>query len=106
MKKTALLLLILCLAMGLYAQGAVEATAPKELVIYSSVDEANSLKITSAFTEQTGIKVSSVHLSSGPALSRMRSTSRHRHPLIYFHIRGKTPEAFGASYRALANIII
>jgi iron(III) transport system substrate-binding protein len=59
--------------MGLYAQAAAEATAPKELVIYSSVDEANSLKITSAFTEQTGIKVSSVHLSSGPALSRIQA---------------------------------
>ncbi len=73
MRKAALILLILCFAMGLYAQAAAEATAPKELVIYSSVDEANSLKITSAFTEQTGIKVSSVHLSSGPALSRIQA---------------------------------
>jgi iron(III) transport system substrate-binding protein len=44
----------------------------KELVIYSSVDEENSQKIIDAFTADTGIKVQAVHLSSGPALTRIQ----------------------------------
>lgn len=45
--------------------------APDKVVVYSSVDEANAKKILDAFTAETGIAVSFVHLSSGPALTRI-----------------------------------
>lgn len=41
------------------------------VVVYSSVDEANTKKILDAFTADTGITTMFVHLSSGPALARI-----------------------------------
>lgn len=45
----------------------------KELIIYASVDEENAQKLIDAFTADTGIKVQTVHLSSGPALTRIQA---------------------------------
>jgi iron(III) transport system substrate-binding protein len=46
---------------------------PKEVVVYSSVDEANAKKILDAFSADTGIQVNFVFLSSGPALARIEA---------------------------------
>jgi iron(III) transport system substrate-binding protein len=48
-------------------------SAPKELVVYSSVDEENAMKLIEAFSSDTGIRVQAVHLSSGPALARIQA---------------------------------
>lgn len=45
----------------------------QSLVVYSSVDEENARAILGAFTEQTGVEVQMVFLSSGPALSRIEA---------------------------------
>ena len=49
------------------------ATA-QNLVVYSSVDEENATRLLDAFTEETGIDVQLVFLSSGPALRRLSSS--------------------------------
>ena len=64
----------LLLLMPVFAAGNKDGKgASKELVIYASVDEENTQKILEAFTADTGIKVQSVHLSSGPALARIQA---------------------------------
>ncbi|MDA3950343.1 MAG: ABC transporter substrate-binding protein [Spirochaeta sp.] len=60
--------------MTVTASGQAEpAEGPGELVIYSSVDEANAKKVLDAFTADTGIEVAFVHLSTGPALARIEA---------------------------------
>lgn len=54
------------------------------LVIYSSVDEANARKILNAFTEATGVKVDFVFLSSGPALARIEAESNNPQADVWF----------------------
>jgi iron(III) transport system substrate-binding protein len=76
MKRVVVLLLTLLVAvsMVLSASGQPETQdGPGELVVYSSVDEANAKKILDAFTEDTGIEVAFVHLSTGPALARIEA---------------------------------
>ncbi len=60
------------------------AFAGGKLVIYSSVDEENANKILSAFSEDTGIKVSFVHLSSGPALARIEAEKNRPQADVWF----------------------
>ena len=71
MKRVIVLLVIMALAVPsvLFAGG--RSDARDRLVVYSSVDEENAAKILNAFTADTGIEVSFVHLSTGPALARM-----------------------------------
>jgi iron(III) transport system substrate-binding protein len=72
MRKAMVVLCLLLIAAGLvFAAPAKEDT--KEVVVYSSVDEANAKKILDAFTADTGIKARFVFLSSGPALARIRA---------------------------------
>ncbi|MFA7567374.1 MAG: ABC transporter substrate-binding protein [Alkalispirochaeta sp.] len=76
MKRIVLLLLVATLLapMVLLATGQPETQdGPGELVVYSSVDEANAKKILDAFTADTGIEVAFVHLSTGPALARIEA---------------------------------
>jgi iron(III) transport system substrate-binding protein len=54
------------------ATGAGEQ-APKNVVVYSSVDEANAKIILDKFTASTGIKAAFVFLSAGPALARIQA---------------------------------
>lgn len=54
------------------------------LVVYSSVDEANARKILNAFTAATGIKVNFVFLSSGPALARIEAESNNPQADVWF----------------------
>jgi len=75
--KVLLLLLLLVSFTGiLFATGSQEQEQ-KQVVVYSSVDEANAKKILDAFTADTGIQVAFVHLSSGPALARIRAESNN-----------------------------
>ncbi len=69
MKKSLLLIMLVAFLLSLTSI----SFAGGKLVIYSSVDEGNTKKILDAFTEDTGIKVSFVHLSSGPALARIEA---------------------------------
>lgn len=74
MKKISCSLACCLLLTSLFAGGNKDtASEAKELVIYASVDEGNTQKILEAFTTDTGIKVQSVHLSSGPALARIQA---------------------------------
>ncbi len=71
MKRIVIVLMTLVLAVALLpAEGQKEAQ-PDRVVVYASVDEANAKKILDAFTADTGITASFVHLSSGPALARI-----------------------------------
>ncbi len=54
------------------------------LVVYSSVDEANARKILNAFVEQTGIAVDFVFLSSGPALARIEAEAINPQADVWF----------------------
>ncbi|QQO11045.1 ABC transporter substrate-binding protein [Breznakiella homolactica] len=74
--KKLLLGAVLCslLLVPAFAGGGKDgSSSAKELVVYASVDEENTQKILEAFTADTGIKVQSVHLSSGPALARIQA---------------------------------
>jgi iron(III) transport system substrate-binding protein len=64
---------VLILAAGLVFGAGAKEQPEKKVVVYSSVDEANAKKILDAFTADTGIKVAFVHLSSGPALARIKA---------------------------------
>lgn len=81
LKKSISLLLILMIGMlipaALFAAGAQEESASQEVVVYASVDEANAKKILDAFTADTGIKAAFVHLSSGPAFSRIQAEANN-----------------------------
>ncbi len=50
-------------------------TTPKTVIVYSSVDEGNAKKLLDAFTADTGITAQFVHLSTGPALARLKAES-------------------------------
>ncbi len=56
----------------------------RSLVIYSSVDEENAIKILDAFTADTGIQVKMVVLSSGPALSRIEAEKANPQADLWF----------------------
>jgi iron(III) transport system substrate-binding protein len=77
-KKIGFALFFVVMAASLFAVGSKD-TAPKsqEIVVYSSVDEANAKKILDAFTADTGIKVNFVFLSSGPALARIEAEQQN-----------------------------
>lgn len=53
------------------------AAAAESVTVYSSVDEENARKILKAFTEETGIEVRFVFLSSGPALARIQAEAQN-----------------------------
>ena len=96
MKKFMIVLVsVLLVFSAVYAQGASESEA-KKLVAYSSVDEENAAKLFSAFTADTGIEVSFVHLSSGPALARIQAEKGRPQADIWFgapsdnHVSAKT----------------
>jgi len=74
MKRILILLLSLVIAVGLFAN----------LVVYSSVDEANARKILNAFVAETGIKVDFVFLSSGPALARIEAEINNPQADVWF----------------------
>lgn len=65
------------------AMGSVVTTA-QTLMVYTSVDEENAKKILNAFTEDTGVKVQMVFLSSGPALSRIEAESNRPQADVWF----------------------
>ncbi|MFA6977094.1 MAG: ABC transporter substrate-binding protein, partial [Mesotoga sp.] len=60
------------------------ASAFANLVVYSSVDEANARKILNAFVQDTGIEVDFVFLSSGPALARIEAESSNPQADVWF----------------------
>lgn len=62
----------------------LSAALAQNLVVYSSVDEENAAKILAAFTEDTGIQVQMVFLSSGPALSRIEAESNRPQADVWF----------------------
>jgi len=74
MKKLALVGLMLVLLVFSFA----------ELIIYSSVDEANARKILNAFSKETGIEVKYVFLSSGPALARLEAEKNNPQADVWF----------------------
>ena len=55
----------------------IAAVAADKVVIYASVDEANAKKILDAFSAQTGITAEFVHLSSGPAMTRITAEANN-----------------------------
>lgn len=71
---------------GAVTAGAVMlmTTAADALVVYSSVDEENASRILAAFTEDTGIDVQMVFLSSGPALSRIEAEASRPQADVWF----------------------
>jgi len=71
--RITLLLVVFALAAGLVFAGGAKEQAEKKVVVYSSVDEANAKKILDAFSADTGIKVSFVHISTGPAIARIKA---------------------------------
>lgn len=64
--------------------GSLMASTAQALVIYTSVDEENALRILGAFTEATGIEVQTVFLSSGPALSRIEAEAARPQADVWF----------------------
>ena len=62
----------------------LSAASASALTVYSSVDEENAKQILDAFTEDTGVKVDMVFLSSGPALSRIEAESGRPQADVWF----------------------
>lgn len=60
------------------------ATSASALTVYSSVDEENARKLLAAFTKATGVDVQMVHLSSGPALSRIEAEKGNPQADVWF----------------------
>ncbi len=56
----------------------------QSLVVYTSVDEENARAILDAFTQDTGVKVQMVFLSSGPALSRIEAEKNRPQADVWF----------------------
>ena len=89
------LVLILASPMA-FAMGDKEGAEAKTVIVYSSVDEANAKKILDAFTADTGITAQFVHLSSGPALARLKAESANPQADVWMgapsenHIAAKT----------------
>jgi len=54
------------------------------LTVYTSVDEESAKHILDAFSEDTGVKVDMVFLSSGPALSRIEAESGNPQADVWF----------------------
>lgn len=73
--RRSLLWAVLCLVGVLVASSV--AAAAQSVTVYSSVDEENARKILKAFTEETGIEVRFVFLSSGPALARIQAEAQN-----------------------------
>ncbi|MCD6396762.1 MAG: ABC transporter substrate-binding protein [Spirochaetaceae bacterium] len=67
---------LLILPFSLFATAEKEVVADK-VVVYASVDEGNAKLILDAFTADTGITASFVHLSSGPALARITAEANN-----------------------------
>jgi len=78
MRKSLLILIavLLVLPYAVFATAEKEVTADK-VVVYASVDEGNAKLILDAFTADTGITASFVHLSSGPALARITAEANN-----------------------------
>ena len=66
-------LLIGVVVTGIAFAAPAQESQAREVVVYSSVDEANAVKILDAFTADTGIRVNFVFLSTGPALARIEA---------------------------------
>lgn len=60
------------------------ATSASALTVYASVDEENARKLLAAFTAATGVEVQMVHLSSGPALSRIEAEKARPQADVWF----------------------
>jgi iron(III) transport system substrate-binding protein len=73
--KTIITALLIIAMGGIAAARGTREQAGKNVVVYSSVDEANAKKILDKFTDSTGIKASFVFLSAGPALARIQAES-------------------------------
>jgi len=71
------LLLVSVVAAGFVFAAPARDGAAREVVVYSSVDEANAKKILDAFTSDTGIRVNFVFLSTGPALARIEAEQQN-----------------------------
>ncbi|POR04020.1 ABC transporter substrate-binding protein [Alkalispirochaeta sphaeroplastigenens] len=71
MKRVCIGMMVLAMILPAAAFAGGRSETRERLVVYSSVDEENAKKILDAFTADTGIEVSFVHLSTGPALARM-----------------------------------
>ena len=79
-KRFVSLLLLVCVVTAgiVFAAPAKDGAAgAKEVVVYSSVDEANAKKILDSFSADTGIKVNFVFLSTGPALTRIEAEQQN-----------------------------
>jgi iron(III) transport system substrate-binding protein len=74
MKKLLVILGVVLMVSGLFA----------ELIVYSSVDEANARKILDSFSTETGVKVKFVFLSSGPALARLEAERENPQADVWF----------------------
>lgn len=77
MKRT---LIILTVILSIF----LTVSAFAELIVYSSVDEANARKILNVFSRDTGIKVKFVFLSSGPALARLEAEKANPQADVWF----------------------
>lgn len=105
MKKILVVLaIILAVLTPLMAQAAKE---DQHLVVYASVDEANTVKLLDAFMADTGITVDYVHLSSGPAFSRIEAEAGKPQADLWFgapsdnHMKAKA-EGLTVEYKSAA----
>lgn len=72
----AIAIIAITIAASAFAVGEKEKATedtPKIVIVYSSVDEGNAKKILDAFTADTGIQAQFVHLSTGPAIARLKA---------------------------------
>ncbi len=85
-KAAAVAIVLVALAGAAFAGGSVERAqdVPKTVIVYSSVDEKNAKKIMDVFTADTGIAVQFVHLSTGPAMARIKAEAANPQADVWF----------------------
>ena len=83
MKKTLIVvLLVLLISTGLFATGDKEKT--QRITAYTTLDEELAVDVFKAFTEETGIPVDWVRLSTGECVARMEAEKENPQASIWF----------------------
>lgn len=82
MKRVALVLLCLMIAVTAFAAGRPETA--NRITAYTTLDEELAREVFAAFTQETGIQVDWVRLSTGEAVARIEAERANPQASIWF----------------------
>src|SRR5690554_7380575 len=82
MKKTLTILIILVLAVGLFAQGSKDKS--NTLTVYNGLLEEHGAAVCQAFEKATGIKTEYVRMSGGEIYARIRAERENPQASVWY----------------------